>query len=30
MVQPARFENGIVKEVVLAIRYIERDKDLEM
>lgn len=30
IVQPARFENGIVKEVVLAIRYIERDKDLEM
>lgn len=30
IVQPARFENGIVKEVVLAIRYIGRDKDLEM
>lgn len=30
IVQPARFENGIVKEVVLAIRYIGRDKEPEM
>lgn len=30
IVQPARFENGMVKEVVLAIRYIGRDKDIEM
>ena len=30
IVQPARFENGIVKEVVLAIRYIGRDKNIEM
>ena len=30
IVQPARFENGMVKEVVLAIRYIGRDKEMEM
>lgn len=30
IVQPARFENGIVKEIVLAIRYIGRDKNVEM
>jgi len=30
IVQPARFENGIVKEVVLAIRYTGRDKEMEM
>lgn len=30
IVQPARFENGVVKEVVLAIRYIGRDKNPEM
>lgn len=30
IVQPARFENGIVKEVVLAIRYIGRDKEMEI
>ena len=30
IVQPARFENGVVREVVLAIRYIRRNNDLEM
>lgn len=30
IVQPARFENGIVKEIVLAIRYIGRDKNIEL
>lgn len=27
IVQPARFENGIIKEVVLAIRYIDRENE---